>query len=350
MTLEGWYRCLMLAYPRGYRRSHGEELVTILLDAVPPGRARPTFREVVDLLRGGLRQRFRLPVGKAPLVVAVLTALIVGAFGSAAGAWLGWRAAAPLPADPAARSITTMALGQPYIDTFYRNEGLLESGHTMMTYAPVRTAAWSAADARARFAGWRIEPGGNDWFAATQGGLRVRVFGHDGVVDVVFYQVEPPWVPIATAAGWLAGAVSGWLLVGWAWYAARGSGPRPRIAVQTTNGTLRWSPPLYRAALGLLSAVGLAALARPAVATYDELLALYAEPVDPWAPKLPSWSWYTWYAHLTMAGMIALTLAVAVAAAARAAARQPTVASELRDTVPSGAAGEVVTQGMPTTG
>ena len=62
--LERSYRRWMLVYPRSYRRAHQEELVATLLDLAAPDQARPTRPEILDLVRGGLRRRFRLPRGR----------------------------------------------------------------------------------------------------------------------------------------------------------------------------------------------------------------------------------------------------------------------------------------------
>ncbi|SNT61390.1 hypothetical protein SAMN05421812_11381 [Asanoa hainanensis] len=75
--LERDYRRLLLAYPRAYRRARGDEIVTTLLEAVPPGRARPPVGDVWDLVRGGLRQRFAPPHGRGYALVALLCAAAV---------------------------------------------------------------------------------------------------------------------------------------------------------------------------------------------------------------------------------------------------------------------------------
>ena len=61
-ALERRYRRLLLAYPAEYRRERGDEIVGILLDDAPPGRTRPSWGDVADLLLGGLRRRAGLDV------------------------------------------------------------------------------------------------------------------------------------------------------------------------------------------------------------------------------------------------------------------------------------------------
>ncbi|WP_440100641.1 hypothetical protein [Streptosporangium sp. H16] len=56
-TLEWWYRWLLGAYPRSYRKGHGDELVATLLATAEPGRAVPSARESLALVLGGLRTR-----------------------------------------------------------------------------------------------------------------------------------------------------------------------------------------------------------------------------------------------------------------------------------------------------
>jgi hypothetical protein len=55
--LERAYRTLLLAYPTVYREERGEELLSTLLAAAPPGRRRPSIVDALDLLYHGLRTR-----------------------------------------------------------------------------------------------------------------------------------------------------------------------------------------------------------------------------------------------------------------------------------------------------
>ncbi|AQZ68152.1 unnamed protein product [[Actinomadura] parvosata subsp. kistnae] len=55
--LERRYRRLLLAYPRAYRRKHGDELLDVLLEDAAPGRRVPVLREAWGLLAGGVRSR-----------------------------------------------------------------------------------------------------------------------------------------------------------------------------------------------------------------------------------------------------------------------------------------------------
>jgi hypothetical protein len=63
------YRRLLRAYPPGPRR---DELLDTLVECAPPGRRRPTLREVVNLTRHGSRARLGRPKSRG-IVVLTLT-------------------------------------------------------------------------------------------------------------------------------------------------------------------------------------------------------------------------------------------------------------------------------------
>jgi hypothetical protein len=56
-ALERHCRWLPLAYPAWYRRERAEEMLGTVLEATPPGRRWPTFRDTRAPLAGGLRAR-----------------------------------------------------------------------------------------------------------------------------------------------------------------------------------------------------------------------------------------------------------------------------------------------------
>jgi hypothetical protein len=56
-VLERRLRRLLLAYPAGYRRERGAEIVTTLLDTARPGQRVPGAADAVDVVRAGLRCR-----------------------------------------------------------------------------------------------------------------------------------------------------------------------------------------------------------------------------------------------------------------------------------------------------
>jgi hypothetical protein len=99
------YRRLLLAYPRAYRRSRGDELLGALLDAAPPGRTRPTSREAADLIRHGLRARLGRPASRTVVAWAVLAAVISGVFTAAFATRAAWETARPLPRTAETRAM-----------------------------------------------------------------------------------------------------------------------------------------------------------------------------------------------------------------------------------------------------
>ncbi len=55
--LERRFRWLLRAYPTWYRRDRSAEMLGTLIEASPPGRRWPTFREARSLITGGFRVR-----------------------------------------------------------------------------------------------------------------------------------------------------------------------------------------------------------------------------------------------------------------------------------------------------
>lgn len=53
------YRALLRCYPADYRTERGDEIVDTYLDLARPGQRRPRSADVLDLLRGGMRQHLR---------------------------------------------------------------------------------------------------------------------------------------------------------------------------------------------------------------------------------------------------------------------------------------------------
>ena len=321
--LERRYRRLLRAYPAAYRRRHGDELLTTLLDAAGPDRVRPSRRDVVDLVRGGLRQRFRLPVGKAPVAVAVFAAFAFGALGAGTGSFLGWCTTPPLRVDASAAQIAGLAVGEPYAGGFSRDNRWQNRAVTIQAVDPRYIAGWTSAAAADRFAaaGWTVEPAGGSAFIASRGAVRARVAGPGPAapapggavtgpgpaaepVDVVIWPVVPAAVPIGVAAGWLAGAAGGWLLVAWLAYRLRGERSWAR-----------------RGAVAMLVAVAILVLFRPVLLTYLLIGASALLGPDRWGPPPPV------YAGLIDTDAVAVPLlglaAIAAACLVAGVRRQP---------------------------
>jgi len=236
------YRRLMLSYPRHYRRYRGEEMLAALLDATPPGRDRPTWREGVGLVVGGLRRRLRVRPGPATKLAAVLAAAICGVLVAAGGAWLGWRTAAPLPDSAQVARIASAvplspakpAIRHDYIFGSPAGEGSpgltglaeYDSGGVIYVYnsSPVGRPGPSALAAevadRLRADGWRVDGATFDgkWttsVVAYKGGTHVVFFDVSGFAKLRIDRAEPAAVPVLTVVGLIVGALMGWLLAGW---------------------------------------------------------------------------------------------------------------------------------------
>jgi hypothetical protein len=82
--LERRYRRLLAWYPRGFRRDHEDELLSVLLACAEDGRRSPGLAESADLIRAGMRMRLRAPRTAVRLMyagalaeLAVLITLVV---------------------------------------------------------------------------------------------------------------------------------------------------------------------------------------------------------------------------------------------------------------------------------
>jgi hypothetical protein len=256
------YRRLLLAYPRAYRRRHGPEILTTLMEAAGPGRERPTAAEARDVVAGGLRQRFRLPVGRLMMLAALLTALTLGGLGAAVGSAIGWSTAQRPPTDAAVGELTDLAMGGPNRhDTQHQPEALGLRSQTTATVAGF-TTAWSPTQARSRLeaAGWRVDPVETVQTEATTVdtnttipmGTNNIVADRDGItldLSIMAYRVnpsdqhetsygllmampsEPASVLPVTLAGGLLGLLAGWLLAGRTGYRLRRTGTWQRAPI-----------------------------------------------------------------------------------------------------------------------
>lgn len=234
------YRRLLWAYPRSYRDHRGAEMLTTLLEMAEDGR-RPG--PGLHLVLSGLRQRFRLPA-RRPLawVAALLAAAVLGGFGAAAGTWIAWRTAAAIPSDRELQALDAALTGIPADVPLYH----MTSGQQgpLVQILPDGTTDWSAAGIRDKLAGagWRMTsyrenhghmtpredlffevPTKDGLWTATSGGLKMRgsgriVYGSYSTGQSSFYYttvwpVEPAVLRPLTIAGFVAGLLTGWLLV-----------------------------------------------------------------------------------------------------------------------------------------
>jgi hypothetical protein len=271
------YHLLMLCYPRGYRRTRGEEIVATFLDLAPADRTRPTLREAADLVRHGLRCRLGRPASRTVVVWAALTAVAWGLFTGGFAARLAWETARPLPTQGEATQLFSDLLGQdvtgqvgvdPALFVIYGqplgrdNLHLLfspDAGEYQQGSASVNLNGQSDVDhndlvdsARAwlRAHGWRVsnvivrnraECTGCDEstlpksavFGARRGDDVIRmeisvgarqppapkpavVYSGDTYAHVDLTRANPAGVVPFSAAGVLLGVAVGWLVFGWA--------------------------------------------------------------------------------------------------------------------------------------
>ncbi|MEH1128895.1 hypothetical protein [Micromonospora sp. CPCC 206061] len=244
--LRRWYRWLLLAYPRWYRRERGAEMLTTLLDAARPGQRRPDPRDALDLLLRGGRRRFAVPRGPAypaHLVYAVAVAAFAGLAAAAIAGQLAWPVAAPAPQPVAAQAAADTAMPLPasgppgrYDDPLALNYGVetgpraLRQGSARLEYnyvAPADrpvTAVVEQAHARMAAAGWQVRTLQHGHhvaeFWASDGGQVVHVRGYfalstvDPVTVWVYSQADRWMTPLVGGAG-CAGLAAGWLLAVW---------------------------------------------------------------------------------------------------------------------------------------
>jgi hypothetical protein len=118
--LERRYWWLLRAYPAGYRRERGEEMLGTLLENTPPDRHWPTVRETRALLMAGLRVRSGLnqPLTMAAnLRLAALLGLAIMILRLAAAdlsflihSWSHWHSAPPVLGAAVAYLVLTVAV------------------------------------------------------------------------------------------------------------------------------------------------------------------------------------------------------------------------------------------------
>ncbi|MER7439822.1 hypothetical protein [Micromonospora avicenniae] len=333
VELERRYRRLLRAYPVGYRRAYGDEILATLMDSAEPGRRRPARADVVDLVRGAVRQWFRLPIGRTAVVAAVLSAVVLGAVGAGVGSWLAWQTAAELPSDTAALQTAETVAGAPmtapYVSRMAGRREAFPEAHVFDPPHERQLPNWTleAAQARLRADGWTLGPVGEytlkalddkpethvHTFQATRNGHKLDAVAGTASpggftstnVNVGIYPIPPSWEPGAILVGWLAGAVTGWLLTGFATYRLRGRTlPRRLTAL----------------ALGV-TALGLAAESTTGL---YKTLADYAFP-DPELERFaPAYNWVATSPATEHIGG-ALAIGVMILALAATGRRRPTV-------------------------
>lgn len=333
--LHRWFRLLLRAYPRAYRRRHGDEIVSTLTDAAGSGRERPTAAEVCDVLAAGLRQRFRLPLGRLVVLGAALVAVTTGGLGAALGSAAAWLTTPAVPDDNVVRDLAALATGEPYRSAIRRDAGQLGLLPVATAVAPDPIAGWTppAAEKRLADAGWGVDPletrlssypdpvSGRvvTHMVAERDGVLLRISA-EGPTDLlgethalVFVEPATPAsaLPLAVAGG-LVGLLAGWMLTARATY------------------RLRRLRPSHRLPAPVLAAVAVAVLTPLTIDTYRVVFQAAVAAPDPVGYARfeipPAFAFYAvdlsanWTAAI---GLLAAMLAILLAATLRSAESQP---------------------------
>ena len=278
------YRRLLLAYSGRYRRLHGTEMITTILEMAEPTRSRPSAGEAWHLIGSGVRQRFRLPSGRPlTLIAAVLVTIVLGVFGAAAGSWLVQSASAGLPSRPDALKLLNAAVTDPMASFIHRLSGTGRADSLSFSVSPrAQRPNWTVEDARTGLtaAGWTITEftvhpsqasitcttdaasGESCTFesptatlTAERDGLILRGTATDfladksgeawvgGVDGELFTERGAAYLPL-TVAGGLLGALAGWLLTAALAYRIRSLPPASgRLAAAFTGGAVTIAAP-----------------------------------------------------------------------------------------------------------
>jgi hypothetical protein len=85
--LERKYRRLVAWYPAAFRREHEAEMLGVLMDSARDGRNRVELADTIDLIRGGLTLRLRIP-GRAPRTVAAAVRVMCASAAAYLAFWI----------------------------------------------------------------------------------------------------------------------------------------------------------------------------------------------------------------------------------------------------------------------
>ena len=313
MTAETRYRLLLRAYPGSYRRRHGTEILTTLMDMADAGE-RPN---VLFLVLSGVQQRFKLPLRRPLAVVAaVLAAVAFASAGAFGGTWLGWQTAAPVPSDSQARELADRmsdgagaavypwrsAMGGPVVmavtdgRSTYSAEriraALVADGWQISVFTERETHTMvgtpdenAAGEQRGTVNGpWTAVPTRDVTFRAFKDGVKLQgsatvvTGGPQGDLQQAFdvWALDNGWVRPLGGAGLLAGAVVGWLLVAW------------------VSTRIRRAPRAYGLIASGLGTLALVAAAPSAVHLYRslyEVLVYDTSNPNPYIDGTPTYEW-----------------------------------------------------------
>jgi hypothetical protein len=154
----------------------------------------------------------------------VLVALTCAAAAAAGAAWLGWRAAGPLPTDAQASGIVAaFAPGAPTLlgdrdDALFGYAGsapvawLLGDNEFTGGFVDVALGSTTAAQLEAgmRAAGWRVDAEPGLAVSARKGDVSALLYPKRDAVTVELVRSRPGPVRPLELAGWVAGLLLGW--------------------------------------------------------------------------------------------------------------------------------------------
>jgi hypothetical protein len=156
----------------------------------------------------------------------VLVALTCAAATAAGAAWVGWRAAGPLPSDVQAREIVAplvpgapVRLGQRDDSLFgYSGGGSLSrllgddrfnSGHVDVALGSTTSDQVQAAMSNA---GWQVDTDADLGVSARKGGVAALLYQQGGSVTIELLRSRPGPVRPLELIGWVAGLLLGWIV------------------------------------------------------------------------------------------------------------------------------------------
>lgn len=231
------YRRLLRVYPRWYRESRGEEMVTTLLDVAEARGSASAWENLTIFLRG---LRLRLVAGSVSSgCAAAAAAVLMSVLGATAGAVTGWQNASDLPGRQESAAIAETAVPGAEAESVHgfvfgweqlsdESQPLIDPGGDdyragFREFSAEFDTTWLDLLRQARSnlskAGWDVDPisperyGGE--FSATRGEVFVTVSSGDGSHTVYIERVQPTAVPLLATAGMILGAMSGWTVLVW---------------------------------------------------------------------------------------------------------------------------------------
>jgi hypothetical protein len=171
-------------------------------------------------------QRTSARRGLVAWLSTVLVALTCAAAAAAGAAWVGWRAAGPLPSDVRALRIATSLLPDAEVRLGDRDDSVFgytggrslawlvgddhfAGGHVDLSFGAVTSKQLQAA---MKTAGWRVDDDPDLGVSASRGDLAAVLYQRDQSVTMQLVRTRPGPVRPLELAGWVAGLLLGWLL------------------------------------------------------------------------------------------------------------------------------------------